>query len=405
MRRPSLLLSAVVLACAAAGATHAQAQDAGPAAAASAMPVAVLPDGGAPDGGAPAAPRRAAHPDSPTIIPHNLEGRANCLGCHGPAQKKPFPRDHLGRPAAACLSCHVPSQSSRAEVPDTPTAPHVTNTFCYSCHGKPELKMTLSSGQEVSLFVDQAVFGRSMHGAKGMSCTACHPAYEKHPHPPHQGATTRALNRSVVQERCATCHAELYAKYKESVHGKALVEDNNLDVPSCTDCHGVHNIRDPQTLLFRLDSPDTCSRCHSDAALMGKYKISPDVTRTYLADFHGTTVRLGRKTENPEIGAYKAVCYDCHGIHDIKKTDDPTSQVVKKNLAETCRRCHPGANDSFPAAWTAHYAPDRNKWPVVYWVNYFYKFAIPGILGVMGMYIALELGHHLVSWLRARRKS
>jgi Zn-finger protein len=369
-----------------------------------AKPAQEMPDAGTSGDAGAKPPRKPAHPDSPSVIPHTLEGRAACTTCHGPAGKKPFPHDHYDRPSAACLSCHVPSKSPRAQVPDTPTPPRVTNNFCLSCHGKPDLKMKLKSGQEVSLFVDESVYARSMHGSKQMSCTACHPSYQKHPHEPFKGATTRELNRSIVQERCATCHAALFATYKESVHGKALVEENNLDVPTCTDCHGVHNMRDPDTMLFRLDSPDTCSKCHSDATLMAKYKLSPNVTKTYLADFHGTTVRLGKKSGNPDIDSYKAVCYDCHGIHDIKKVKDPASRVVKENLVETCRRCHPGANADFPAAWTAHYEPDRQKWPYVYWINMFYKLAIPGILGGMGLYIVLELFHTAKTRLGRRRQ-
>ena len=413
MRRPTLVLALSVFACALlAGALPGSAEEAPPnAAAAKAPPPAVASASAAPDGGPPRPDqieqremRPPAHPDTPTIIPHSLEGRAACLTCHGPAGRRPFPRDHIGRPGVACLSCHVPAKSSRAGVANTPTPPLVTNNFCLACHAKPEVTLKLPDGKELSMFVDPDVYGRSMHGRKQMSCTACHPDYQKHPHAPFKGQTTRALNRKIVQERCATCHAELFAKYKESVHGKALIEEENLDVPTCTDCHGIHNMRDPDTLLFRLDSPDTCSKCHSDAKLMGKYKLSPNVTKSYLADFHGTTVRLGRKTDRPEIGAYKAVCYDCHGIHDIKKGDDPNSSVVKQNLVETCRRCHPGASDTFPAAWTAHYEPDRKKWPVVYWVNVFYQAAIPGILGMFGFYIVLELAHTLVTWIKRRRQ-
>lgn len=352
------------------------------------------------------APRPPADPRTPSIIPHTLEGRADCVGCHGPAGKKPFPWDHQGRPSAACLSCHVPAESPRAGVPDTPAVPHVTNDYCLSCHNKQGATMRLPGGEDLSIFVDRSAYARSTHGSRQMSCTACHgAAYEKHPHPAFTGSTPRTINRKIVQERCATCHAEVFKQYKESVHGKALVEEGNLDVPSCTDCHGVHTIRDPRTLLFRMDSTDTCSKCHADAALMGKYKISPDVTKTYLADFHGTTVRLDRKQGNLDIGSYKAVCYDCHGIHDIKKANDPDSRVVKGKLVEACRRCHPGASDNFPAAWTAHYTPDRDRWPVVYWINVFYKLAIPGILGGMGLYIVLELFHALRTRVSRWRQS
>ena len=374
--------------------------------------VAAADDGGstpAPAGTADGATssRRPADPDSPSIVPHSLEGRAACITCHGPAGRRPFPGDHLGRPSAACLSCHVPSQSSRAQVANTPTPPRVTNEYCLACHEKQDLKMVLPSGQELSLYIDKAAYAKSMHGVKHMSCTACHPDNQTKtleasqsnagkPHDAFTGNVARELNRGIIQRGCAKCHEPIFKQYRESVHGKALIEESNLDVPSCTDCHGIHNIRNPETMLFRLDSPDTCSKCRGDAALMGKYNLSANVTKSYLNDFHGTTVRLGRKGSTPEIDQYKAVCYDCHGIHDIKKVKDPASRVVRENLAETCRRCHPGSNANFPAAWTSHYEPDSKRWALVYWVNVFYKWAIPGILGGFVFYIALELIHELI---------
>ena len=36
-------------------------------------------------------------------------------------------------------------------------------------------------------------------------------------------------------------NGEIYYLYEESVHGEAL-ESGNRDVPTCTDCHGVHDI-------------------------------------------------------------------------------------------------------------------------------------------------------------------
>jgi predicted CXXCH cytochrome family protein len=188
--------------------------------------------------------------------------------------------------------------------------------------------------------------------------------------------------------------------YKESVHGQALLQESNLDVPACTDCHGKHSISDPRTALFRADSPDLCSSCHSNAQLMKKYGISTNVTTSYLNDFHGATVRL-EKDRDPNITSYKAVCYDCHGIHDIKKTDDPASNVVKTNLVKTCQKCHPTADDNFPAAWTSHYQPNLQKWPLVYFVNLFYSIVIPVTICGMLAFIGLDVLHTI----RKRRQS
>ncbi len=261
--------------------------------------------------------------------------------------------------------------------------------------------MAFQNGQSLSLFVDQAAFNRSTHGSRGMRCAACHPNNQRYPHPHVSAAGPRELSRSIVQKTCFDCHEQVFQQFKTSVHGKALVEEGNLDVPGCPDCHGVHNIRDPHTNLFRMESPDTCSRCHADPALAARYGMSPNVTESYLKDFHGASIRLTRD-KSPNIASYKPVCYDCHGIHDIKKVDDPTSRVVKENLVATCRRCHPGADATFPAAWTSHYEPDRSRWPLVYWIDTAYKILIPGIVGPMVLYILLDLFRALVNRFKNR---
>ena len=49
---------------------------------------------------------------------------------------------------------------------------------------------------------------------------------------------------------------------------------------------------------------------------MNKYEISTEVFDTYVADFHGTTVILFEH-QDPNVETNKAVCYDCHGVHNI----------------------------------------------------------------------------------------
>ncbi len=265
--------------------------------------------------------------------------------------------------------------------------------------------MTLSGGQKLSLFVDGEQFAVSVHARQGLTCVACHPKNNVYPHPPVQASSSRELNRGVIQQACATCHKGIYDQYTQSVHGKALLQENNLDVPACTDCHGKHNISDPRpksSPLFRLNSPDLCSSCHADARLMGKYNISTNVTKSYLNDFHGASVRL-QKDMDPNINSYKAVCYDCHGIHDIKPTNDPASNVVKANLVKTCQKCHPEADANFPTAWTSHYTPNLQKWQLVYFVNLFYSIVIPVTIGGMVAFIALDIARTIINRRKARR--
>jgi predicted CXXCH cytochrome family protein len=350
----------------------------------------------------PTATRPPAAPGAPSLIPHSLEGRSACLTCHGVAGLHPYPQSHAGRPESGCLTCHVPAAAPNAPTTGASTLPAGVQT-CLSCHKQTDLSMTLSSGQKLSLFVDGEVFLKSMHGARGLECTACHPTNNVYPHPAIKAATERELNRGIVQQACASCHQTEYAQYKDSVHGKALLQDNNLDVPSCTDCHGTHNIANPTTKLFRADSPDLCSTCHANSKLMGKYGISANVTKTYFNDFHGTTIRLQSEQHPPDITAYQAVCYDCHGIHDIKMVNDPSSTVVKANLVKTCQKCHPNADTNFPTAWTAHYEPNLQKWPLVYFVNIFYKILIPLTIGGMVVFVGLDMTRSFINKRKSRR--
>ncbi len=318
------------------------------------------------------------------------------------------------------------------------------NQSCLQCHSNPELSMTLASGEPLSLFVDSDVFHASIHGTLNVQCVQCHTDIQGYPHPPanyldrrdvtlqnyrtcegchpdnyrktldsmHQVAlaggnrnaavctdchtahavTDPATPRTRIPQTCAQCHSTISDQYIKSVHGEALFNDNNPDVPTCIDCHGVHGIGDPTTARFRLNSPQLCAKCHTDAAMMSKYGISTNVLNTYIADFHGTTVELFAK-QHPDQPTNKPVCYDCHGVHDIKSTSDPASTVsTQENLLKTCRRCHPDATTaSFTAAWMSHYEASPEKYPLVYYVNLFYWVIIPLTIGALLIYIASDV--------------
>jgi hypothetical protein len=345
-----------------------------------------------------------ATPGRPSLIRHTLAGRADCVACHGEVAANPYPRDHRGRPLVACLRCHVPAHSPRAPNGEANAPAPPANGYCLSCHADPALELQFPQGPPLSIFVNAPIYARSTHGSKGMPCTACHTDVGHYPHEAIKARSARELSRGIIQQSCFRCHQAVFEQFRESVHGRALVENGNLDVPGCPDCHGVHNIRPPHSVLFRMESPDTCSKCHADKALATKYGMSANVTQSYLNDFHGMSVRLAR-AEGTTATSFKPVCYDCHGIHDIKKADDPESRVVKGKLVETCRRCHPGAGANFSAAWTKHYEPDRKRWPVVYWVNVAYKLLIPGIIGPMVLYILLDLWRAAIDRWRRRRKA
>lgn len=328
----------------------------------------------------------------------------------------------------------------------------ISDEVCLDCHGKPGVEMTLENGESWELYVDPEAHASSVHGESGYACVQCHRTVGNYPHPPftaiderdatlqlntacqychthqaelnldgvHAAAQAEGKREAAVcvdchdshsvqriydpttgkilpearlwiPQTCAQCHSAIYEKYHDSVHGSALTDEENPDVPTCIDCHGVHNITDPTTAEFRLNSPDICAKCHTDPAIMDKYGISTDVMDTYVADFHGTTqVLFHQKTPDQQFN--KPVCYDCHGIHDIARSDDPEKGLlVRENLLKRCQVCHPDATVNFPNAWLSHYIPSAEKYPVVYYVDLFYKFLIPTVVGGMGLLVVLDI--------------
>ena len=347
--------------------------------------------------------------------------------------------------SAAFLLSHALASSAHAQGP----AP--TDAECLACHSNPDLRKDLPSGEPLSLYVDKTHFADSVHGQKNITCVQCHTNITGFPHPAFNPTDRRDVTlkmytlcsqchadnyqkaqdsvhaaalasgdrnaavctdchtahtvtppdqpRTRIPQTCAQCHSAIYVQYVDSVHGAALTNEGNTDVPTCIDCHGVHNIGDPTTASFRLKSPEICAKCHTDASRMAKYNISTNVLNTYVADFHGTTVELFAK-ESPDAPTNKPVCFDCHGIHDIKKIDDPNSTVFKQNLLRTCQQCHPNATTAaFTGAWMSHYNASPQNYPLVYYVNLFYWILIPVTIGGLLLYIALDF------YRRLRRRS
>jgi hypothetical protein len=346
----------------------------------------------------------------------------------------------------ASLGLFAIRASARTEPPAPIQAPAAQtqatdNATCLSCHANPGQTLTLPSGEELYVTIDPAVYEASVHGDRGYACVQCHVDIKGFPHDPvtaetrrdyslekypicascHQepfnqtqvSAHHRALEagnkeaavctdchgahgvvpldepRSLIPKTCERCHSEIYALYEDSVHGEALLGEGNPDVPSCTDCHGVHNVEGPSTTGFRLFSPEICARCHADEELMAKYGINTDVFETYVSDFHGTTVELFQAVA-PGQETNKPVCIDCHGVHNIARADEPGSTVIKENILSTCQRCHPGATTNFPGAWLSHYRPSPQHNPLVYYVQTFYRFFIPTVIGGMLLFVLAD---------------
>ena len=394
-----------------------------------------------------------AHPERSFRSREQYSAKAStvCRQCHSDDQLKKSPVHATlmakENKAPVCTGCHNPHTvtsiaGSRTFVSET--------EHCLRCH-QHAMGITLRNGDKVSLKVDAAALAGSVHAKLG--CFDCHFGFSSSQHPKRNFNTPRDFSiaqaeacrrchfdkytktlesihyailsqgnlkapvctdchgsHTVVQaradklkssKRCGRCHQEIFKTYTESVHGTALVQEHNTDVPICADCHTAHSIQGAHTQDYRDKVPEICGQCHGNATLMKKYGLSPGVVNSYLQDFHGVTLKLyrGQRNGDETTASRKAIatCVDCHGIHDITKTTGPTTNLVKSRLMKRCQKCHPGATDDFPDAWLSHYEPSLRNAPLVYLINLTYKVFIPFMLIGLILQILLHVWRYAVN--------
>lgn len=301
---------------------------------------------------------------------------------------------------------------------------------CLSCHGKAGFA---SKGKD--LFVDQAVYEKSVHAKQTclgchsdledkkhpgkpvdkVSCATCHAdaskTYEKSIHAQlrrsgtnHSASCTDChgsheavgaldpaspVNRANLNKTCAKCHDDIVADYKESVHGQAMAKGIK-EVPSCTTCHAEHEIHSLKGTVTKK-AEEVCMQCHASERLNTKFNLPKDRVTSFQESYHGLAGKLG------DVRA--ANCASCHGFHRILNSSDPRSSVHASNLVQTCQKCHPGTSANF-AQGKIHPDPNGPKdigAKIDHWVRQGYLWLI--YLTVGGM-----LAHNLLGlWRKARK--
>jgi len=326
-----------------------------------------------------------------------------------------------------------------------------TDEFCLGCHQQEGMTAEIG-GEPISVSIDPQLFEESVHGTEDIACVDCHSNITDFPHPEVTASSPRDFSlelyptcqqchleqyestldsvhqdelaagninaavctdchnphtqtritdndtgellpeaRVAVPLACAQCHSTIYDTYQTSVHGIALTE-GDPNVPTCTDCHGVHDIQSPATNSFRNSIPALCADCHTDEDRMAQYGLHTNVLDTYVADFHGTTVKMFEENF-PDQPTNTAVCTDCHGYHDILEVNHPDAGIAfKQNLLVKCQQCHPDATtDTFTDSWLGHYEPSPQVFPLVFFVNLFYTIFIPLVLGGMILFVLTDV--------------
>jgi hypothetical protein len=261
-----------------------------------------------------------------------------CAACHlavgDPRLEKPakdYVEDIHRAKGFGCVACH--GGDEKDDGPDAmspakgfigkPTRKQIVQV-CGRCHANADFMKRYNP----SVRVDQvAEYSTSVHGRrlrevddpKVATCASCHPAHSIRP-PSDPKSSVHPLH---VVETCGRCHGDAKymegrqiptdqpAKYRESVHWKAMTAKGDLSAPTCNDCHGNHGAAPPGVRWVG----NVCGQCH-----------------TVMADLFGKSVHAKAFAEMGTPGC--ATCHDNHAIHE------PGDKMLGLGADAVCATCH-----------------------------------------------------------------
>ncbi|MBI3109994.1 MAG: hypothetical protein HYZ01_00335 [Ignavibacteriales bacterium] len=204
------------------------------------------------------------------------------------------------------------------------------NSDCFTCHEDKSLT-TERRGKPVSLFVDQAIFLKSVHA--DLSCVTCHVDLEgkEMPH-----------GVPVVPVVCGTCHTSEEELHKESLHGKAVARGDAL-APNCQSCHGSHAIartKSAESAVSPLRIPFMCGRCHQEGTRVQRERV---ILQSHILENYSESIHAEGLMRRGLV--VSANCASCHTPHFILPHTDPRSSIARGNIAATCTVCHAQIED------------------------------------------------------------
>jgi Cytochrome c7 and related cytochrome c len=258
----------------------------------------------------------------------------SCSGCHGGAA------DDLDMPDEVYESWpdYDDRHEDRTWIPD----------FCGKCHSDP----AFMRGYNPGMATDQvAKYRTSGHGQKLLGegdsavaqCVSCHGVHGI------LGSDSRRspVHPQAIPETCGRCHSDAtlmagrkraggaslptdqLTQYRDSVHGKALLERGDLGAPACNDCHGNHAAMPPEVSHVS----QVCRTCH---AMNGTLFDGSNHKKTF------------EEHQWPE-------CETCHGKHNITKTFDAMLGTGPGELCHNCHAQYSGPNEAECISTAEHF--------------------------------------------------
>jgi len=322
--------------------------------------------------------------------PEGHFAKVECGGCHEQALEAYQKSVHAAAlttgasDAATCTDCHGKHDILSPSNPESRTHPLQVAMTCAACHSDAKIVKKYA----IPIHDPLGAYRNSVHGAAVLSennfsaatCYSCHKSHDIRA----LGDPSSSIYWQNVASTCGRCHAKIYHQYSSSIHGKAVARGIR-EAPTCTDCHGEHGVashENPASPVHPLRvSSTTCERCHASELITQRFGISDSRVSTFEDSYHGLAIKGGSLAV--------ANCASCHGIHNILPSSDPSSTINSANLQQTCGTCHKDVTENFVKG-SVHLTASTTPGRVVQAVRRFYIMVIIAVIGMMVLHNAAD---------------
>jgi predicted CXXCH cytochrome family protein len=318
-------------------------------------------------------------------------GKVDCSICHAEVVKLYDESTHgilhakNDKNAPNCTDCHGTHNVMAKANFDSPIFPRNIPELCANCHreGKKAALRYTGGQHDIIKHYQMSIHGRGLSESGLMvsaTCTNCHTAHSMLPAQDPKSS----VNRENIIVACAQCHLGIAEKFSSSIHSPT-VNKSGKKLPVCNDCHTSHSITRHDTADFRGMILDECGTCHEHQ------------TETYFDTYHGKASMLsgGEKT---------AKCSDCHGSHDIMPAYYSKSKLNRRNVVQTCKKCHPGSNRKFTGYLTHATHHDRDKYPFLFYTFWAMTSLLLGTFGFFGIHTLFWIPRSFRERFKRRRE-
>ncbi len=151
---------------------------------------------------------------------------------------------------ATCYDCHGGHQVLKANDPASTVYPSNVPKMCAGCHADEALMAPYGIPTDQFSLYQQSVHGHALieeQDFRSPTCATCHGTH---------GATPPGFEE--VANVCGSCHTATQDYYLQSAHANSESED----APECVHCHGRYDVSMPSEALFTGSEPRHCGSCH-----------------------------------------------------------------------------------------------------------------------------------------------